>query len=366
MNGHVLIDNWTLQNAGELLAGVRSNTTAQELLISADSPAVQYAPIPQDIVALACLCQLVQTVVFADHLVTDADYASSWSDLPSITLLARNGLLTTKPFKAAEADWAPRREHMADLLCETPAVRAQHERNKRDYAATQQSSDPMLSQVLWGAAGLLARAEFAHLPYVPHPLRERLLLRSPFFARVGNARAKLTNFIEQQQLRLYRSVDCEALYGEVRLPPVMVETLQATRRLEDLLPSALELRVKYRELRQWLNQLQEALDSGDLPSVLARHKELVSVSQHIDRLSGDRGGGSATLQLGAHFPNLTFDVIRPVSAIRQRFGIRGQINRLILSPSGKNALKSLLTLLAADEKASATLESTFHAFQARG
>jgi hypothetical protein len=50
---------------------------------------------------------------------------------------------------------------MADALCESPAIRAQHERNKSDYAATQQSSDPMLAQVLWGAAGLLARAEFA-------------------------------------------------------------------------------------------------------------------------------------------------------------------------------------------------------------
>jgi hypothetical protein len=110
MKNQVLIDNWTLQNAGELLTGARPHKAAHELVISAQTPSVQYAPVLQDVVAIVCACQLVQTVVFADQLLTDADYASSWSDLPPIIMLAPNGMLTAKPFKAAEAIWAARRD----------------------------------------------------------------------------------------------------------------------------------------------------------------------------------------------------------------------------------------------------------------
>jgi hypothetical protein len=365
MKGQILIDNWTLQNAGELLTGTRVNKTAQELITSAESPSVQYTSVLQDIVAMACVCQVVQTVVFADRLVTDADYSSSWSDLPPITMLARNGILTAKLFKAAEATWAPRREWMADALCESPAIRAQHERNKSDYAATQQSSDPMLAQVLWGAAGLLARAEFARIPYVPHPLRERLLMRSRFFAKGGDARATLMSFIEGEQLKLYRAAECEGLYGAMRLPPVIVEVLQAASTLQDFLPAALELRGKYRELRQWLGEFQAALDGEDLNEVLARRKLLLSVSKKIDRLAGDKGAGNATLQLGAHFPNLTLNVGGLVDQLRHRFGIRAQINRLILLPPGKSAFRHFVKLLEPEADAGAALEAAFHAFQTR-
>ncbi|MDB6008554.1 MAG: hypothetical protein JWL65_804 [Gammaproteobacteria bacterium] len=363
MKGQILIDNWTLQNAGELLTGTRVNKTAQEHITSAESPSVQYTSVLQDIVAMACVCQVVQTVVFADRLVTDADYSSSWSDLPPITMLARNEILTAKLFKAAEATWAPRREWMADALCESPAIRAQHERNKSDYAATQQSSDPMLAQVLWGAAGLLARAEFARIPYVPHPLRERLLMRSRFFAKGGDARATLMSFIEGEQLKLYRAAECEGLYGAMRLPPVIVEVLQAASTLQDFLPAALELRGKYRELRQWLGEFQAALDGEDLNEVLARRKLLLSVSKKIDRLAGDKGAGNATLQLGAHFPNLTLNVGGLVDQLRHRFGIRAQINRLILLPPGKSAFRHFVKLL--EPEADAALEAAFHAFQTR-
>jgi hypothetical protein len=366
MKGRVLIDNWTLQNAGELLTGARANKTAQELIVSAESPSVQYASVLQDTVAMACVCQLLQTVVLAEQLVTDADYASSWSDLPPITMLTRNGMLTAKPFKAAEATWAPRREWMADALCESPAIRAQHERNKSDYAATQQSSDAMLAQVLWGAAGLLARAEFARIPYAPHPLRERLLMRSRVFGKAGDARARMMSFIEGEQLKLYRSAGCEGLYSTMRLPPVIVEVLQAASTLQDLLPAALELRDKYRELRHWLSEFQAALDGEDLNEVLAHRKLLLSVSQKIDRLTGDKGAGNVTLQLGAHFPNVTLNVGGLVDDLRHRFGIRAQINRLILLPPGKSAFRHFVRLLEPETGAGAALEAAFHAFQTRG
>lgn len=365
MKGQLLIDNWTLQNAGELLSGARDPKMAQELRVAPDAQSVTYAQIPQDIVAMACVCQLVQSLVFSDQLLTDADYASSWSDLPPIMMLARNGILVTKPFKEAEATWAARREWIAESLCESPVVRAQHERNKADYAATGQSGDPMLAQILWGAAGLLARAEYAHLTYTPHPLRERLLMRSRFLAKAGDARATLTSFIDGQQLKLYRSVECEGLYGALRLPPVVVEALQSVSTLQDVIPAAMELRGKYHELRQWLTEFQHAFDCEDIEEVLAHRKVLWSVGERIERLSGDKAFGSATLQFGAHFPKLTVNLGTLVSDLRQRVGIRGQINRLILSPPGKNVLKRFAQLLEPAVEARGSLEAAFHAFQTR-
>lgn len=363
MKGQALIDNWTLQNAGELLTGARDTKTARELVMSSESSSVHYAPVSQDIVAMSCICELVQTVVFAEHLITDTSYAESWSDLAPIAMLARNGVLSAKPFMAAENDWGSQREWIADALCETPAVRAQHERNKRDYAATGQSSDPMLAQVLWGGAGWLARAQFARLPYAPHPLRERLLMRSRFFAKASDARATLTSFIDGEQLKLYRSAGCEALYGAVRLPPVVVEALQETSKLEDLLPAALELRGKYRELRQWLSEFQNALDREDLQEVVAHRKVLLSISQRIERLSADKGAGSMTVQFGAHFPKLTFNI--GAWDPRHHFGIRAQIHRLILSQPGKSAFKRLIKLIEPEATAAAEIEDAFHTFQTR-
>jgi hypothetical protein len=190
-------------------------------------------------------------------------------------------------------------------------------------------------------------------------------MRSRFFAKGGDARATLMSFIEGEQLKLYRAAECEGLYGAMRLPPVIVEVLQAASTLQDFLPAALELRGKYRELRQWLGEFQAALDGEDLNEVLARRKLLLSVSKKIDRLAGDKGAGNATLQLGAHFPNLTLNVGGLVDQLRHRFGIRAQINRLILLPPGKSAFRHFVKLLEPEADAGAALEAAFHAFQTR-
>lgn len=71
MASRALIDNWTLQNAGELLCSGLTGETADDLLLSADGESFQYNEISADVLRFETLCQLLHSVVFADELFVD-------------------------------------------------------------------------------------------------------------------------------------------------------------------------------------------------------------------------------------------------------------------------------------------------------
>lgn len=110
MSAKSLVDNWTLQNAGELLHGQRWGESAHELDVSASTEAPHYQEISQDVIALTCLCQTIQHIVLSDELVVDAAFSSSWMDLSSVASLHAKGLLQGREFADFSTDWLPRRE----------------------------------------------------------------------------------------------------------------------------------------------------------------------------------------------------------------------------------------------------------------
>jgi hypothetical protein len=236
-----------------------------------------------------------------------------------------------------------------------------------NWTAHQRSSDPMLAQVLAGTAGMLARAQMTRLAYTPHPLRERLLLRTHFPSPIGGARRALVRFIDSQQVKLYRAIDEEGVFGSLRLPPVVVEVIEEASTLSEVLPVALELRKNYAELRDWLGKFQRALDFEDVREVLARKKILLSVSDYLDHFSSRQAAGVTSVQISTDLqPRATLDARGLVNRVINHFGVRAQINRLVLIGPGRSAFHKFLRLLGEDRSnREGSLERSFYAFLAR-
>jgi hypothetical protein len=369
MVAKALIDNWTLQNAGELLHWRCRGETGHELDVVASAQEPKYQDVSQDVVALACLCQLLQHLVLTDEIIVDSAFVSSWAELQPLTTLYSKGIVVGREYGSSEALWVPRREMLANQLSRcAPGVQNKHEENKKEFELHRRAVDAMLSQVLWGTAGMLARAELSRLPYTPHPLRERLLMHSQFLGGSSNARGMLAKFVEGEQFKLYGRTGTEGIFGTLKLPAIVVEIIDESATLGQLVSTAIALRSRYAELRGWLGELQHALDAESVREVIARRKTLQSVSANVDRLVGQADPkGVASVQLGVDFqPKVSLNLHSAVTAVRNSIGVQSHICRLILAPPGRNAFQKLLRLLGEDHTERAiAIERGFHDFQSR-
>ncbi len=327
MRNQHLLDNWTLQNAGEFLC---------DGLIAEKSA---------DVMRFEALCQVLHHVVFADVVFVDADFAESWQEFGPLITLRDAQVLATKPFKAVTEHWRSRRETMIEQLCFCPSVRRVQEENRARFKMNLEPADQLLSQLVWGGAGMLARADYFRLVYVPHPARTRLFARAPFLREPTNANTQVQVFVENQRVKLYEHADSSGFLARFTLPAVIVEIIDALSSLDELMHVALQVREKYTGLRTWLAEFQHTIDSEDIPGVLARKKTLQSIARDIDSRISLTPAGDTTLQLGISWLKLTTKIGSPLDAFRNRFGVRAQIGQLILNSPGRNTFDKLLKLL---------------------
>src|SRR5262245_14495202 len=124
MPGQILIDNWTLQNAGELLHHKLTDDTGHELVISEDGQTFSYVDIPENVIAFESLAQLLQNVVFGEQLLVDAQFADAWSAFDALSPLKAANIIVGKPFRESASEWQPRAPAMEDYLCFCPQIRA--------------------------------------------------------------------------------------------------------------------------------------------------------------------------------------------------------------------------------------------------
>jgi uncharacterized protein with von Willebrand factor type A (vWA) domain len=156
----------------------------------------------------------------------------------------------------------------------------------------------------------------------------------------------LTSIVDTQRSKLFARIDESGFLAEIQLPPAVVEIVDASSSLSDLIPAALKLRTAYRELRKWVGELQSALEEEDVQAIIARRKLLQSVSRHIDQLSSQTTTTwDVSIRIGLSWPNIAVNVGRHLNAVHNKIGIRAQINRLIITPPGRRALTKLSKLL---------------------
>lgn len=341
----LLIDNWTLQNAGEILCNGLTGETTPDLVFTKNGTDYRYVEVSADAVRFEALCQFLNNLVFADELHLDGEYANAWEKFEPITKAHAARILITQPFKKLADEWIPAREAMADRLCvNAPLVKA-HRANQRAYARNGAVKDHFLSQLLWGGAGMLARGDYFKLPYVPHPARARLFGQAGMFLAPPNASDRLTAFVSGERLKIYKKLAGSGFVTEVKLPPVVIQIVESSRDIDDLVSIALQIRNDYKKLRAWLSGLHMAIAEESTKEILAHQKDLESVARHIDSSGAMTPQGETTIQLGVSWINVNVKIGSLINAVRNKFGMRAELNRLILAPSGYNSVTKFITML---------------------
>lgn len=344
MPADLLSDNWTLQSTGELLhRGLQGDITS-EVVFSDNQQHFQYQDASADLIRVESLFQILNTIVFADSCVVDADSTSAWGKFETLQLLKREQIIVEKPFGAIRDEWRPLRSQIEDALCFCPEVRKKHVENVRSFMETGIAPDRFLSQLVWGGAGMLARAQHVRMPYAPHPLRQRLIAKADFCLGPQDAARQFRNFVDAQRLKIFERIDSSGYFARMNLPPAVVLILEEATDISDILSVALQFRSQYRPLRKWIAQFQRALDAEEVIKIRSHHKLLRNVADHIERASGSSNADS-TIELALWLPRLSIKTKASVTPLLNRFGIRAQINRLINVSPGPKSLKKLTKLL---------------------
>jgi hypothetical protein len=345
MPHNLLVDNWTLQNAGELICNGLDGESAHDLVFTKTGANYRYEAVSADVIRFEALCQLLNCIVFTDELYVDANYADAWTQFNPIRQIHTERILVTKPFKDLVDEWIPAREAMADRLCVNPPLLKAHRANKRAYAKHGEPKDNFLSQLLWGGAGMLARADFFNLPYIPHPSRARLFSRAGIVLSSPTAAGKLSEFVSSERAKIYKRLGGAGVAAEIHLPPVVVQIIESTSEVSSLVKSAIQLRDKYKRLRVWLMKLQKAFAEENTKKILSHHKELESVARHVDSYGALTPQGDTSLQFGVSWLKVGVKGGSPWNAVKNKFGMRAELNQLILAPAGHNSVKKFMRML---------------------
>lgn len=345
----VLVDNWTLQDAGHLLEQGFADDTAVEICFAADGLTYNYRDIPIGGVQVEALFQLINHIVFADEMVVDADNTGAWDKIEALAPLCEPSLIARTPFRRDLASWKDAREAIERILCFCPEVARVHQENKLGFAHGQQP-DRMLGQLVWGGAGMLARAQAASLPYSSHPLRDRLFRHARLLAP-ANAEATLQNFIEAQRARIYLHAPDggqAAVYTQLVLPPAVIETIDLADGVSGIIPAALEVRKRRGEIRTWIREYQSALMQENIREISAHKRQLNKLGRHFDSLVGARISDSPSLELSCSFTGPEVSIAQPLGAavnwLRMSIGTCATLRKFIEQPSGKASLRKLYRL----------------------
>ncbi len=344
MKTRILADNWTFQNAAEFLEQGLDGDDARELVIPDKGDGYGYKDVLADLVRFAALCQILNHLVLADEVWVDENFGGGWADNSSLSKAKSERVVVQKPFKSYADEWIPAREAMGDALCVNASLRKAHRANKRQWSKDQTSPDSLFSQLVWGGSGMLARADYFKLPYSAHPLRQSL------FERAGclygpEALGRLERFVSSERLKISRQIDRPGYVANIQLPPIVVEVIEASSDLSRFVETAIQMRDRFQSVREWIGQLERDLGEEDTKKVLAHEKRLKGISQHLDSYSALSPPGDTAVQFSIGWLKVGTKGGDPVNAIRNQFGMRAEVNRLVLAPGGRNALRKLMKML---------------------
>jgi len=142
----------------------------------------------------------------------------------------------------------------------------------------------------------------------------------------------------------FRGREISGSVGHISVPPIAVRTIEESDNIAQLIPAAINLRDRYRGLREWLGRYQEAIDIEDEKDQLAREKLLRDLAQSLKVAYGADKSGETGVSISTAFFSL--DVPRSiVDKVRNSFGVRSTLCKLLMAPRGQKALEKLLAML---------------------
>ena len=342
-----MIDNWTLQDVEDVLSNGLDPRTAGELALTPGRGRHTFSPVPAGVLQIDALITLLTNVVCFDSLTVDKRFIDTWqSDDAALLPLASLEIVTATDYSALGGELDTLREAIVDELCVTPSLKQAMQVVRAEWKISKTNSDPHLSALVWGGAGMLARSHLTEIPYFGHPARRRLIAESRLFPRRKNAALVLTRFLQSERAKMFRfrSREISGSVGHISVPPIAVRAIEESDDVAQLIPAAINLRDQFRELREWLGRYQEAIDIEDEKAQLAHEKLLLDLAQSLKVAYGADKSGETGVSISTAFFNLS--VSRSiVDKVRNSFGVRSTLCKLLMAPRGQQALQKLLSML---------------------
>jgi len=347
MKNKLLIDNWMLQDVNQALQRGLSEENAGEIVISIQKGTHDFNMMPHAVYQVDALLALLINIVLRDELIVDSRFTYVWENgHESLRNLRNAGMLNPFDFLNTEELIDEPRKIIVKRLCVTPSILAIQRQNERLWEEKRQSKDEHMSQLVWGSAGYLARSHVYETPYLGCPFRQALIRQTDFVYKERDAVRNVETMINAKRAKLFQSITTEisSTYATFSLPPIAVEIINNSKEPDQLITVALQLREKYKALRAWIGEYQQALDSEN-PQEIRKHVRLLeSVANDIDVKYSNRSDNSITLSLGTNWLNLSVPVKSIIAKVQNKFGVRAMLTNLVFSRRGDDSLTKLLSM----------------------
>lgn len=336
----VVADNWSLQDITSLfLEGLRSDV-ADEIVI-ADGEHF-YNSVSGAVIQTEALFDFLTDIMLRDEILIDDKYTYTWEeDNNPILEVKKSGVLRAFPFLSAPEKLEGPRERVVNYLCSTNSLKAAHQKNVEEWKTSNQVVDDVLSASLWGGAGMCARSFVYEKGYTPHPLRKRLFVNTGFMLPKEDAANQLKTFLNDNRVKVIQKMfGGDALFSSyINIPALPIRIIQEANSADQMMSIALQMRKDFQPLRDWLRVFQNAISSEDMESLIKYRKQLDSVSQYVDKRIGyGTTNKPVTMKAGMGIFKIGFKG-DPIGGLKNHFGIRATLNKLIFMGSGKTEIR---------------------------
>jgi hypothetical protein len=341
----VVADNWSLQDISTLFAEGLEHDDAGEIVVKSGQHS--YNPISSAVIQTEALFDFITDLILRDEILVEERFTFAWDEVDSPILEAKKlGVVRAYPFLSEPEKIAGPRDRIINHICSTESLRLAHQENVEGWNSRRQTPHPLLSATLWGGAGMCARSFVYEKSYTPHPLRKRLFINSGFMLPAADALHHVTTFINDNKVNVSKKIyGSDALFsGYVNIPALPIRVIQDSDSARQLVSTALQMRDDFQSLRDWLKMFQDAMSNDDTQGLLKYRKQLDSVSQYIDKKIG-LGAKSAPVTMEAGMG--VFKIAthgNPLENIKNQFGIRATLNKLIFGSSGRSEIRKYITM----------------------
>ena len=340
-----IADNWSLQDISQLLVeGIDEKEEGQFIVINKDAKTHDYKNLPRASIAFEALFDLMTDFVLRDEIWVDEDYIGAWSKSDGPLREAIDKAIV-KPFRflGQPQELNSARAEFVNRMCITESLKKEHELNVLGWELNKTTPYRYLSQSLWGGAGMLARAFVYKAGYTPHPVRRRLFQESGIALRDNDSVVRFNRTIKEKRASIHavKSGTDDLLSLQVLLPPLPVKIIRESSSPKDLIKVALQLRSEYAELRGWLAEYQQSLGGDNFADVQKHQVILRSISQYVDSLVGIADSNAPSFTIGIDVLKIAFKG-DPINTMKNQFGVRSMINKLVTTRSGDSELEKLL------------------------
>ncbi|TGJ99008.1 hypothetical protein EHQ53_10490 [Leptospira langatensis] len=352
-------DNWTFESISSLYSEGLDFSNSKRLKVDRDRNSYDWEEICEACVQIESLFSLINELVLREKIFYDSKFSDGWRSFERLnsldgTLLIPVDIPTFNPVVAAS------RNQALELLCVTEKMRQHQKENLIGYQETRKSPHDYFGQVVWGTAGNFGRSSFLGAHYVPHPIRASLLERTNFLKPNVDLGTEVKEWINEERVKLFAGLTPlgKVHHFELILPPLVAEVLESSSNLSEIIDSSLELREKYKRIREWIGEYQAAIESED-PSQVSNFKKTLDLVNK-DLADMKKGSELGDTSVGVSF--LSVKVPSPkIPDVRKFWGIRSALNKLILNRKGERALARLLSWLDCEgEREMELIKDHFH------